>query len=221
MKQGTRPDAAIGEAKRQAIAGGFRIIEVMCSKEPAFDFAVERNGVTSLVRVRRLKNPGFREANILRLCARQIRELRECPLFKGSDLEIWVRGPARAFHRFRVLPESLEALGDPGVPRAVVGTHEPQEAGPLPWYERPITRVVGEVKEVPYVRESPIKRERREAMFRGYAKYIAGLREKEKAAENVGSGTLDTVVSTKPGTTPMGAREPENGDPDTGAADPV
>jgi len=64
--------------------------------------------------------------------------------------------------------------------------------------------VVGEVKEVPYVRESPIKRERREAMFRGYAKYIAGLREKEKAAENVGSGTLDTVVSTKPGTTPMG-----------------
>lgn len=216
MNRDKRPEAAIGEAKRKAIAGGFRIIEMVRSEELAFDFAVQRDGVTSLVRVRRLKQAGFRVANILRACGRQIRELRECTLFQGSERELWVRGPARAFHRFRVLPETLEELGDPGVPPFPAGTGELQETGPVPWHEKPITTNAGEVRMVPYVRESPIKRERREAMFRGYAKYIAGIQEKETMSGNTGPGVVDSGV----GSGNMGTGT-KTRDPDGGTADPA
>jgi hypothetical protein len=216
MNRDKRPEAAIGEAKRKAMAGGFQVIGMARPEELAFDFAVQRDGVTSLVRVRRLKQAGFRVANILRACARQIRELRECTLFKGSERELWVRGPARAYHRFRVLPETLEELPDPGVPPAPAGTGDLPETPPVPWHERSISTDAGEVREVPYVRESPAKRERLNAMFRGYAKYRAGLPEKETLPGGPGSGTVDPGAGA--GTT---TRDPESGDPDRGAADPV
>jgi hypothetical protein len=201
MNREKRPEAAIGEAKRKAMAGGFRVIEMAWPEELVFDFAVQRDGITSLVRVRRLKQAGFRVANILRACAMQIHDLRECSLFKGSERELWVRGPARAFHRFRVLPETLEELGDPGVSPAPAGTGVLQETGPVPWHERPIEKYTGEVRLVPYVRESALKRERLDAMFRGYAKYRAGIHDTEKKPGNPGSGTVDPGVgSGNPGT---------------------
>lgn len=211
MKQDKRPLAAIDEAKRKAIAGGFQVIELARPEELAFDFVAERDEVTSLIRVHRLKHDGFRLAAITRSCARKIRELRECTLFKGSERELWVRGPARPFHRFRVLPESIEELGDPGIAPAPAGTGEIQETCPVPWYEKPIPTNDGEVREVPYVQESPVQRERREAMFRGYAKYIAGKHGNDTMAGNPGSVTGDPKAGSG-----INVR-----DPDREAVDPV
>lgn len=110
MSRGKRPLVAIGEAKRAAVAAGFILIELKTATEIPFDFVVRRDGVTSIVRVRRLKQAGFRIENILRACAQQIRELRERSLMKELIPELWVRGPARAFHRYRVLPETVEEI---------------------------------------------------------------------------------------------------------------
>ena len=110
MSRGKRPVVAIGEAKRAAVAAGFILIELKTVTEIPFDFVVRRDGVTSIVRVRRLKQAGFRIENILRACAQQIRELRERSLMKELIPELWVRGPARAFHRYRVLPETVEEI---------------------------------------------------------------------------------------------------------------
>jgi hypothetical protein len=219
MNQDKRPDAAIGEAKRKAVTAGFRLIEMVRSEELEFDFAAERDGVTSLIRVRRLKHAGFRVENIQRSCARQIRELRDCTLFPGSDRELWVRGPARGFYRFRVLPETLEELGDPGTAPAPAATGELPEAGRVPLDEMPIGNYSGEVQVVPYVRESPAKRARLDAMFRGYAKYRAEKKNKVPKPENPGSGGGDLGGGTvNPGTM---KGDPETGTGDTGAADPV
>jgi hypothetical protein len=111
MNRGKRPVVAIGEAKRSAVAAGFMLIELVTVAVLPFDFVVDRDGVTSIVRVRRLKQAGFRIENILRACAQQIRELRERTLMKGEIPELWVRGPARVFHRYRVLPDTVEEIG--------------------------------------------------------------------------------------------------------------
>jgi hypothetical protein len=219
MNQDKRPDAAIGEAKRKAVTAGFRLIEMVRSEELEFDFAAQRDGVTSLIRVRRLKHAGFRVENIQRSCARQIRQLRDCTLFPGSDRELWVRGPARGFHRFRVLPETLEELGDPGTAPAPAATGELPETGRVPWYEMPIGNYSGEVQVVPYVQWSPAKRARLDAMFRGYARYRVEMKNKVPGPENPGPGAGDPGGETvNPGTT---ARDPEPGPGDTGAAGPV
>jgi hypothetical protein len=220
MKRDKRPDSAIDDAKQAALEGGFRIVEMVHSEELEFDFAVERDGVTSLVRVRRLKHARFRIVHIQRSCVREIRELRECVLFRGSERELWARGPPRAFHRYRVLPETLEELGNPGVPPAPAGAADQQQTGPVPWHERPIEKYSGEVREVPYVRESPFKRERREAMFRGYAKYRAEQKERENLPGNPGDSAAD--VGSGPGNPEPGTkhREPVTGDPGPGTGEP-
>jgi len=110
MTRGKRPVVAIGEAKRSAVAAGFMLVELVTEAELPFDFVVNKDGVTSLVRVRRLKQAGFRIENIVRACAQQIKELRAFSLPVGLIRELWVRGPARAFHRYRILPETVEEI---------------------------------------------------------------------------------------------------------------
>ncbi len=112
MTRGIRPVAGIAEAKRRATAWGFTLIEIGMEAQVPFDFGIHYNGSASLVRVRRLKNHGYRVELIGKSCADQIRELRELPLPGGVAKELWVRGPERAWHRYRVLPETVEVIPD-------------------------------------------------------------------------------------------------------------
>ncbi len=57
---GLWPVVAIGEAKRMATAWGFTLIEIRMEVTTPFDFAVSDKGITSLVRVRRLKYNSYR-----------------------------------------------------------------------------------------------------------------------------------------------------------------
>lgn len=111
MTRGKRPVVAIGEAKRSAVAAGFILVDLITEAKLAFDFVVHRDRITSLVRVRRMKQAGFRVAIIMRTCAQPIAELQSCTLPDQLVRELWVRGPARAFHRYRVLPDTVEEIG--------------------------------------------------------------------------------------------------------------
>ena len=120
MVRGIRPVAGIAEAKRMAAAWGFTLIEIGTEAPMPFDFGIHSNGSTSLVRVRRLKNHGYRAEMICRSCAGQIREFRELVLPEGIGRELWVRGPERAWHRYRIFKETIEKIG--GVVHPVLST---------------------------------------------------------------------------------------------------
>ena len=127
MTRGIRPVAGIADAKRMAAAWGFSLIEISMVAPVPFDFGIHSNGSTSLVRVRRLKNHGYREEFIGRSCAGQIREFRELVLPEGIGRELWVRGPERAWHRYRVLAETLEEVTDIPQPGTSTGGMEAGE----------------------------------------------------------------------------------------------
>jgi hypothetical protein len=125
MTRGVRPVVAIGEAKRRATAWGFGLIEMVMEAKAPFDFAVHYQGSTSLVRVRRLKLNAYRVESIRTSCAQEIREFRELALPEGIVRELWVRGPERAWHRYQILPETIEEVKDvvhPGPSTAGTGT---------------------------------------------------------------------------------------------------
>jgi hypothetical protein len=159
MSRGKRPVVTIGEAKRAAIAAGFMLIELISVAVLPCDFMVDRDGVTSIVRVRRLKQAGFRIENILRACAQQIRELRERTLMKGEIPELWVRGPARAFHRYRVLPDTVEEIRI--APQSPKRPPEPElRIRSYNILDDPIQRnIPSQVIEIPYVAGLPVKQE--------------------------------------------------------------
>jgi len=78
-----------------------------------FDFIVRDKDRISLVRIRRLKYASYRIGDITRSCAREIKELRMLKIPEGLFRELWVRGPDRTWHRYRVMPESIELLEEP------------------------------------------------------------------------------------------------------------
>jgi hypothetical protein len=119
MSRGKRPVAAIGEAKRSAAAAGFQLIELVTELELLFDFVVRMDGVVSLVRIRRLKFAGFRIENIQRHCAEPIADLRAVGMPEGLVRELWVRGPARAFHRYWILPDTIKEIGIVNQPKEI------------------------------------------------------------------------------------------------------
>lgn len=132
MTRGIRPVAGIAEAKRLATAWGCALIEIGMEAQMPFDFGIHENGSTSLVRVRRLKNHGYRVEFIGRSCAEQIREFRELVLPEGIGRELWVRGPERAWHRYRVLPDTVEEIAKtphPVPPAGGTGTGSGEERG--------------------------------------------------------------------------------------------
>jgi len=158
MSRGKRPDRAIGDAVEKALAGGFVVYAVAAPVDLAFDFVAEREGTASRVRVRRLKYAGYQIENILQVCRQQIRELRESMHLRALAMELWVRGPGRAYHRYRVLPDTVEELGNPAVPvvtepakaEEIIETPEPEKKNPD----------TGGVRWVPYVQVSPLRIER-------------------------------------------------------------
>jgi hypothetical protein len=114
MTRGYRPVVAIGEAQQKAAEWGLRVITVKAEARLPFDFVVDERSRTSLVRVRRLKYAGYGTAGIERTCRQQLIELRQLPDLGTITSELWVRGPDRSWHRYRVRKDSLEQYGDPG-----------------------------------------------------------------------------------------------------------
>ena len=112
MTRGYKPLVAIGEAQRRATAWGFILIGLVTEAKLPFDFIIHDKGSTSLVRVRRLKYAWYGTGNILRSCAQEIRELRDLTIPEGIARELWVRGPDRTWHRYLVLADHIEAIGN-------------------------------------------------------------------------------------------------------------
>jgi hypothetical protein len=126
IQRRSRPFVAIGEAKQMATALGFTVIELVMEEPGPFDFAIHGSGSDSLVRVRRLKQNEYRIESIIRSCAREIGEFRDLELPEGIGRELWVRGPQRTFRRYRIAPETVEAIPvvlQSGSPPGETGTH--------------------------------------------------------------------------------------------------
>jgi hypothetical protein len=129
MTRGRRPLAGIGEAQRKAVSWGFVVTSMVTETPSPFDFTVHDKGSISLVRVRRLKHHGYRTELIQRSCVQEIDEFRELPVPAGIAKELWVRGPERAWHRYRVLPETIEEVGDNLQPASPVSGAPATEGG--------------------------------------------------------------------------------------------
>jgi len=110
MTRGYKPVVAIGEAQRRATAWGFILIGLVTEAKLPFDFVVNNQGRTSLVRVRRLKYSHYGISDILRSCGQEIKELRKLTIPDGIYRELWVRGPDRTWHRYLILEEGIEVL---------------------------------------------------------------------------------------------------------------
>jgi hypothetical protein len=110
MTRGYRPVVAIEEAQHKAVTWGYFVITVITTIKFPFDFMIHDRGCTSMVRIRRLKYAGYSTEEIGRSCAQEIRELRELHDRSGIYRELWVRGPDRTWHRYLILPGSIECL---------------------------------------------------------------------------------------------------------------
>ena len=108
MTRGYKPVIAIGEAQRRATAWGFILIGLVTEAKLPFDFVVNNQGRTSLIRVRRLKYSHYGISDILRSCGQEINELRELKIPDGIFRELWVRGPDRTWHRYLILADDIE-----------------------------------------------------------------------------------------------------------------
>nr|WP_321352392.1 hypothetical protein [uncultured Methanoregula sp.] len=124
MTRGIKPLVAIGKAKRKATAWGFMLIGLETDEKLPCDFAFHHKGKNTLARVRRLKYADFRPEQILRTSARQIQELREAAIMANLAKELWVRGPDRTWHRYRILPETIDPVENPQLINALTGAQK-------------------------------------------------------------------------------------------------
>lgn len=106
-----KPIAAIREAKRRAVIWGFSVADVTSKDNLPYDFVAIREGITSFVCVRRVNSSWFNIDMITTRCKKQIDACRSMNMRQGLIFEIWVRGYARAFYRYRVLPDTIEETG--------------------------------------------------------------------------------------------------------------
>lgn len=106
-----RPVVAIHEAKRRAALWGFAIADVVSKDDLPYDFIAMKDGITSFVRIRRIRDSWFDSKNIQERCGNEIAEFRAMKQQPGLIFELWIRGFARAFHRYRILPEAIEKIG--------------------------------------------------------------------------------------------------------------
>ena len=82
-----------------------------------FDFAFSDGDCISLARVRRIKCAGFRPEMIERSCRNGIAELQAMGITREIFRELWIRGPARTWHRYIVLPDTVIELENWDVPK--------------------------------------------------------------------------------------------------------
>ena len=110
MTRGHPPHVAIGEAERKARAEGLMVVLLEPEGDLPFHFVICDRDCISLVRVRRLKYPGYEIAAIERSCKNDIAALRAVSVTPEIFRELWVRGPGRDWHRYLVLKDTIEAL---------------------------------------------------------------------------------------------------------------
>jgi hypothetical protein len=108
VSRGYLPRAAIAEAKEYAARKGYEIIDLDASDLP-FDFMISRSQRFTLVRVRRFRYRRYETGNVAFHCQKEIGELQDCRV--SGTRELWVRGPERTWHRYRVGPEGIKRLG--------------------------------------------------------------------------------------------------------------
>jgi hypothetical protein len=112
MTRGHPPYVAIGEAQRRAKARGLLVLAVEPVGELLFHFVTGDQGCISLVRVRRLKYPGYGIAEIEHSCKNDIAALRSLTVTQEIFRELWVRGPDRHWYRYLVQPDWLAIIED-------------------------------------------------------------------------------------------------------------
>ena len=110
MTRGRSPLIAIGEAKRTAQAQGLTVCAPELAGDLVFHFVTCEQDRISLVRVRRLKYHGYDTAAIEHSCREDIAMMRALSVPQEIARELWVRGPDRAWHRYCVLPGSIEVI---------------------------------------------------------------------------------------------------------------
>lgn len=106
-----RPVVAIREAKRRAAIWGFAVADIVTDEDLPYDFIAMKDGITSFVRIRRIRDSWFDIKKIQERCWKQIAGFREMKQQQGLIFELWIRGFARAFHRYRILPDAIEKIG--------------------------------------------------------------------------------------------------------------
>jgi hypothetical protein len=109
--QKKRPFVAIREAKRRAVIWGFAVADVVSDDVLPYDFIAMKEGVTSFVRIRRIRDSWFDSKIVQERCRKEITGFRAMKQQPGLIFELWIRGYARAFHRYRILPDAIEKIG--------------------------------------------------------------------------------------------------------------
>jgi hypothetical protein len=112
MTRGHPPYVAIGEAERKAKARGLLVLALEPAGELPFHFVTCIRDCISLVRVRRLKHPGYAVADIEHSCKNDIAALRSMSITRDIVRELWVRGPDRHWYRYLVQPDQLAVIVD-------------------------------------------------------------------------------------------------------------
>jgi hypothetical protein len=112
LTRGHPPTVAIGEAQRQAASMGCPVLAMSTGGTILpFDFVIYDQGSISLVRVRRLRYAGYDIADIEVSCRKEIEALRAVTVGPEISRQLHVRGPDRHWHRYLVLPDSIEEIG--------------------------------------------------------------------------------------------------------------
>jgi len=106
-----RPVVAIREAKRRAAIWGFTVADVVSDGELPYDFIAMKDGITSFVRIRRIRDSWFNSKKIQERCRKEIAAFRAMKPQQGLIFELWIRGFARAFQRYRILQDAIENIG--------------------------------------------------------------------------------------------------------------
>ncbi len=116
MTRGHPPWVAIGEGMRKAKAQGHLVFALEPAGELPVHFVNVDGDCISVVRVRRLKYPGYTVEDIEESCKKDIAELRSITVTAEIFRELRVRGPDRHWYRYLVLPDSVEVMEDGDVP---------------------------------------------------------------------------------------------------------
>jgi hypothetical protein len=119
VTRGHPPYVAISEAGRKAKARGWLVLVLEPVGELPFHFVICDRDCISLVRVCRLKYPGYGIEEIEESCKNDIAALRSIPITEEIYRELWVRGPDRHWYRYLVLPDSLVVIEDDDLPDLV------------------------------------------------------------------------------------------------------
>jgi len=139
VTRGHPPHVAIGEAEHKARARGLMVFALEPEGDLPFHFVICDRDCISLVRVRRLKYPGYGVGAIEASCKNDIALLRAIPVTPEIFRELWVRGPDRHWYRYLVLPGSIEVLED----EDDTGDKYRQEGGAVPPSPPPFLFPVG------------------------------------------------------------------------------